>query len=60
MRRSQNPRKHSICDRRLQEIPTDVSPLENGTVHSRPLMIRKLPITGNHAVGLQTHTTLLE
>jgi hypothetical protein len=60
MRRSQNPRKDSFRDRRLQEIPADVPPLENDTVDGRPLMIGKLSITENHVVRLQIHTTLLE
>src|SRR5580765_1514546 len=60
MRRSQNPRKHSISNRRRQEIPTDIPPLEYDTVDGRPFMIGKLSITGHHTVGLQTHTTLLK
>src|SRR6185295_2513234 len=60
MRRSQNPRKHIISDRRRQEIPTDIPPFEYDTVDGRPFMIGKLSITGHHTVGLQTHTTLLK
>jgi hypothetical protein len=52
MRRGQNPRKNSICDRRPQKIPADIPPLENYTVDGRTLMVRKLPITGNQDVRL--------
>jgi hypothetical protein len=50
MRRSQNPRKNIVRNRRPQEIPADIPPLENHTVDGRTLMVGKLPITGNQDV----------
>jgi hypothetical protein len=60
MRRSQDPRKNIVRDRRPHKIPADIPPLENHSVDGRPHMVRKLSVTWSQDVGLQTHTTLPE
>jgi len=60
MRRGQNPHKHIIYDRLPQKIAANIPPFEDCPIDGRPLMVGKLPVTGNQDVRLQTHTTLLE
>src|SRR5688572_14362353 len=55
----QDSRKNTVRNRGQQEISPDIPPFEYRTVDRCTLMIRKLIVTGNAIIGLQSHTMLL-